>query len=112
MIKIRKHTTTQNCWRAHFVVEAINHCCVTFDFLFPPTCGVISFLLRNDGISALAIAEASNADFVRINVLNNLMYTDQGIIEGKAYEVSQFKSTLSKWKECKIFIIPGNKSFE
>ena len=24
------------------------------------------------------------------------MYTDQGIIEGKAYEVSQFKSTLSK----------------
>ena len=53
-------------------------------------------VLRNDGISALAIAEASNADFVRINVLNNLMYTDQGIIEGKAYEVSQFKSTLSK----------------
>ena len=48
-------------------------------------------VLRNDGISALAIAEASNADFVRINVLNNLMYTDQGIIEGKAYEVSQFK---------------------
>ena len=53
-------------------------------------------VLRNDGLSALAIAEATNADFVRINVLNNIMYTDQGIIEGKAYEVSQLRSTLNK----------------
>ena len=53
-------------------------------------------VLRNDGFSALAIAEATNADFVRINVLNNIMYTDQGIIEGKAYEISQLRSTLSK----------------
>ena len=28
-------------------------------------------VLRNDGIAALSIAEATNADFVRINVLNN-----------------------------------------
>lgn len=53
-------------------------------------------VLRNDGISALAIAEACDADFVRINVLNNIMYTDQGIIEGKAYDIAQFRSTLSK----------------
>ena len=58
-------------------------------------------VLRNDGLSALAIAEATNADFVRINVLNNIMYTDQGIIEGKAYEVSQLRSTLNK--NIKIF---------
>ena len=39
-------------------------------------------VLRNDGISALSIAEATKADFVRINVLNNvMMYTDQGMIE-------------------------------
>ena len=33
-------------------------------------------VLRNDGIAALSIAEATKADFVRINVLNNvMMYT-------------------------------------
>ena len=58
-------------------------------------------VLRNDGISALSIAEAIDADFVRINVLNNIMYTDQGIIEGKSYDISQFRNTLSK--EIKVF---------
>ena len=54
-------------------------------------------VLRNDGIAALSIAEATNADFVRINVLNNvMMYTDQGIIEGKAHEIADFKNTLNK----------------
>ena len=54
-------------------------------------------VLRNDGIAALSIAEATNADFVRINVLNNvMMYTDQGIIEGKAHEIAEFKNTLNK----------------
>ncbi len=54
-------------------------------------------VLRNDGISALSIAEATKADFVRINVLNNvMMYTDQGMIEGKAHEIAQFKNSLNK----------------
>ena len=54
-------------------------------------------VLRNDGISALSIAEATKADFVRINVLNNvMMYTDQGMIEGQAHEIAQFKSSLNK----------------
>ena len=54
-------------------------------------------VLRNDGIAALSIAEATNADFVRINVLNNvMMFTDQGIIEGKAHEIAEFKNTLNK----------------
>lgn len=54
-------------------------------------------VLRNDGISALSIAESTKADFVRINVLNNvMMYTDQGMIEGKAHEIAQFKNSLSK----------------
>ena len=45
----------------------------------------------------MSIAEATNADFVRINVLNNvMMYTDQGIIEGKAHEIAEFKNTLNK----------------
>ena len=54
-------------------------------------------VLRNDGISALSIAEATKADFVRINVLNSvMMYTDQGMIEGKAHEIAQFKNSLNK----------------
>ena len=51
-------------------------------------------VLRNDAIAALSIAESTKSEFVRINILNNMMYTDQGIIEGKAHEVLSFKNTL------------------
>jgi len=51
-------------------------------------------VLRNDGIGALSIAEATKSDFVRINILNNIMYTDQGIIEGKAHEVATYKNSI------------------
>ena len=54
-------------------------------------------VLRNDAIAALSIAEATKADFVRINVLNNvMMFTDQGIIEGKAHEIAEFRNSLNK----------------
>jgi membrane complex biogenesis BtpA family protein len=56
-------------------------------------------VLRNDGIAALSIAEATKSHFVRINVLNNTMYTDQGIIEGDAHTVNQFKSSLNSYIE-------------
>lgn len=41
-------------------------------------------VLRNDGLSALVIAAATGAAFIRINVLVGAMLTDQGIIEGEA----------------------------
>lgn len=41
-------------------------------------------VLRNDGESALAVAAASGADYVRVNVLSGAVVTDQGIIEGDA----------------------------
>lgn len=44
-------------------------------------------VLRNDALSAIGIAAANGASFVRVNVLTGLMYTDQGPIEGKAAEV-------------------------
>ena len=54
-------------------------------------------VLRNDGIAALSIAEATNADFVRINVLNNvMMFTDQGVIEGEANQIAEFNQSLNK----------------
>ena len=43
-------------------------------------------VLRADVISALSIAASTGAGFVRTNVLTGAMVTDQGIIEGTAYE--------------------------
>ena len=56
-------------------------------------------VLRNDGFAALAIAEATKSQFVRINVLNNTMFTDQGVIEGDAHGINQFKSNLNSYVE-------------
>lgn len=41
-------------------------------------------VLRNDGESALAVALAVGADYVRVNVLAGAVVTDQGVIEGDA----------------------------
>jgi len=41
-------------------------------------------VLRNDGLSALAIAHAVGAAFIRVNVLCGARLTDQGIVEGIA----------------------------
>ncbi len=43
-------------------------------------------VLRADVISALSIAASTGAAFVRTNVLTGALVTDQGIIEGTAYE--------------------------
>ena len=43
-------------------------------------------VLRADVIAALSIAAATGASFVRTNVLTGAMVTDQGIIQGTAYE--------------------------
>src|SRR5690606_17653797 len=43
-------------------------------------------VLRNDGAAALAIAAVTGALFVRINVHAGSMWTDQGLIEGRAHE--------------------------
>ncbi len=37
-------------------------------------------VLRNDGLSALAVAAATGARFVRVNVLVGARVTDQGVI--------------------------------
>lgn len=43
--------------------------------------------LRNDGRSALAIAAASGADFIRVNVLCGARVTDQGLLQGIAHDL-------------------------
>lgn len=41
-------------------------------------------VLRNDGAAAMAIAVATGASLIRVNVLTGAMVTDQGVIEGDA----------------------------
>lgn len=51
-------------------------------------------ILRNDARSALAIATCVGIDFIRVNVLTGVMATDQGLIEGKAYELMRYRREL------------------
>jgi membrane complex biogenesis BtpA family protein len=58
-------------------------------------------VLRNDGKSAMAIASCTGAQFIRVNVLAGGMVTDQGIIEGIAYELLRYRRDLGS--EVRIF---------
>ena len=51
-------------------------------------------VLRNDAQSAIAIASCTEAQFIRVNVLTGVMATDQGIIEGSAYELLRYRREL------------------
>ncbi len=51
-------------------------------------------VLRNDGRSALAIAAVAGAGFMRVNVHTGVMVTDQGIVEGDAYETVRCRRQL------------------
>lgn len=52
-------------------------------------------VLRNDASSALAIASAVGAAFIRVNILTGVMYTDQGPITGKAAELARQRAQLA-----------------
>jgi len=52
-------------------------------------------VLRNDALSALAIAAATGAAFIRVNVHTGAMVTDQGIIEGDAYTTLRRRAALA-----------------
>jgi membrane complex biogenesis BtpA family protein len=52
-------------------------------------------VLRNDARAALGIAAATGARFIRVNVHTGVMATDQGIIEGRAYETLRARRALS-----------------
>lgn len=58
-------------------------------------------VLRNDARSAMAIAHATKAQFIRVNVLTGIMATDQGLIEGKAHELLRYRRELDA--DVKIF---------
>lgn len=51
-------------------------------------------VLRNDAAAALAVAAAVDAAFIRVNVLAGSMFTDQGLIEGKAAEIVRLRDRI------------------
>ncbi len=59
-------------------------------------------VLRNDGMSALAIAATARAQFIRVNVLSGAMVTDQGLIEGEAHELHMYRRALSAQNSVRI----------
>jgi membrane complex biogenesis BtpA family protein len=59
-------------------------------------------VLRNDGLSALAVAHAVGASFIRVNVLCSARVTDQGIIQGIAHDLLRERAALSAMEQIKI----------
>jgi len=59
-------------------------------------------VLRNDGLSALAVAHAVGADYIRVNVLCGARVADQGILQGIAHDLLRLRAEL-KAESIKIF---------
>jgi membrane complex biogenesis BtpA family protein len=51
-------------------------------------------VLRNDARAALALCAACNGSFIRVNVHTGAMLTDQGLIEGHAYDTLRHRQQL------------------
>jgi membrane complex biogenesis BtpA family protein len=51
-------------------------------------------VLRNDARAALGIAAATGASFVRVNVHVGAYVTDQGVIEGRAFETLRYRRAI------------------
>ena len=51
-------------------------------------------VLRNDGVSALAVAHAAGAEFVRVNVLCGARVADQGLLQGIAHDLLRERAVL------------------
>jgi membrane complex biogenesis BtpA family protein len=51
-------------------------------------------VLRNDARAALALCVACGGDFMRVNVHTGAMLTDQGLIEGSAFDTLRYRRTI------------------
>lgn len=51
-------------------------------------------VLRNDGRSALAVAVACGAEFIRVNILCGARVADQGLLQGIAHELARDRTSL------------------
>ena len=74
------------------VVACMTSCAVAVRQRFRLPLGIN--VLRNDGESALAIALASGADFIRVNVLTSARLTDQGTLDCIAHRLLRLRKNL------------------
>lgn len=51
-------------------------------------------VLRNDARAALALCAACGGNFIRVNVHSGAMLTDQGLIEGNAYDTLRYRANI------------------
>ena len=51
-------------------------------------------VLRNDAHTALALCAACGGSFIRVNVHTGAMVTDQGVIEGQAFDTLRLRASL------------------
>jgi len=51
-------------------------------------------VLRNDARAALALCAACDGGFIRVNVHTGAMLTDQGLIEGNAYQTLRYRQRI------------------
>jgi membrane complex biogenesis BtpA family protein len=51
-------------------------------------------MLRNDALSALAVAVAAGAQFIRVNVHYGIMAADEGMVEGEAFTTLRHRQAL------------------
>ena len=59
-------------------------------------------VLRNDGLSALSVAHAVGAQYIRVNVLCGARVADQGLLQGIAHDLLRLRAEL-KAESVKIF---------
>ena len=59
-------------------------------------------VLRNDGLSALSVAHAVGASFIRVNVLCGARVADQGLLQGIAHDLLRLREGL-KAEAIRIF---------
>ncbi len=74
-------------------IAAITRCAMAVRFAAPQVALGIN-VLRNDAASAVAIAVAVGARFVRINVHTGARLTDQGIVQGDAANTLRLRAAL------------------
>ncbi|MEE2758115.1 MAG: BtpA/SgcQ family protein [Myxococcota bacterium] len=87
-------------------IASMSRCICAIRIAFPTTPLGVN-VLRNDGVSALSIAQACDAQFIRVNVLSGASVTDQGLIQSQAADLLRARSA---WQSrVKIFADVGVK---
>lgn len=56
-------------------------------------------VLRNDARAALALCAACGGEFIRVNVHSGAMLTDQGVIEGDAYNTLRYREHVAPGRQ-------------